>query len=550
MTSLTRLLFRTSLFGMTATVAAYFGISAYAQQGLPRARLEAPIVVDTDEQVAKDEKAESKAPEQPKSAWYTHPVPRIFPRPGNFSIPPKGPGYYSLQDVVRGEYRDGPPKSAWPSFALMSPSFFDADFRYVDDPKQNPDFFERMHRIHLGDNWLFGTGGQAWWRHMHETNSRLSGRNNVYDLWRLRQYGDLWYKDTFRIYAEFITANTTNQDLAPLRIDEDRADLQNLFFDLKIGEYDCHPIYARVGRQELLFGSQRMISPPDWANIRRTFQGVRTFWSNDKFDVDLFWVQPVIADNTRFNSVDDNQNFYGAWVTYRPQKGTFLDMYYLMLDNANTTTTQGLAVAPTSLHTLGTRYAGDRNGFLWDFEAALQLGQRGPADICAGMATAGLGYNFCDLPMNPTIWGYYDWASGDGTPNAGTYNTYNQLFPFAHYYMGWIDLVGRQNIRDWNFHVWLYPAKWVTFNAQFHFFALDKSTDALYNIAGAPTRTRLNGSAGGVVGQEMDLILSFHITKHSDILTGYSKLNSGNFISNTGNSQSPELWYLMYNVRW
>jgi hypothetical protein len=225
-------------------------------------------------------------------------------------------------------------------------------------------------------------------------------------------------------------------------------------------------------------------------------------------------------------------------------------MYYLFLDNSNATTTQGLTTAPTSLHTLGTRYVGDRNGFLWDFEAALQLGQRGPANICAGMATAGLGYNFCDLPMNPTVWAYYDWASGDGTPNAGDYNTYNQLFPFGHYYMGWIDLVGRQNIRDWNFHIWLYPAKWVTFITQFHFFSLDQSRDALYNVAGAPSRVRLNGSAGGVVGQEMDLILNFHVTKHSDILTGYSRLNSGNFIGNTGNGRSPELWYLMYNVRW
>src|SRR5205823_5762836 len=141
-----------------------------------------------------------------------------------------------------------------------------ADFRYVDDPKYSPDFLEELHRIHLGDYWLFATGGELRWRHVHEFNSRLTGKTNEFDLIRARIFGDIWYKDTFRIYAELISANIANQDLAPLRTDEDRLDFQNLFFDVKIGEFDGKPVYVRAGRQELLFGSQRLISPPDWSN--------------------------------------------------------------------------------------------------------------------------------------------------------------------------------------------------------------------------------------------------------------------------------------------
>lgn len=499
---------------------------------------------------AEQDRKPDAAPQEPKSAWYDHPVPRIVHRPAFFPILPTGPGYYSLWDACTDNYREAPPKSGYPRFALMPPSFFDADFRYVDDPKYNPDFFERLHRIHLGDNWLFATGGQAWWRHMHEVNARLTGRTNDYDLWRIRPYADLWYRDSFRIYAEFITANTLSHDLAPLRIDEDRADMQNLFFDVKIGEVDCRPVYIRAGRQELSFGSQRLISPPDWANTRRTFQGVRGMYQGEKFDVDLFWVQPVIPEPTKFNSVDHHVNFYGAWLTYRPRKGTFADLYYLYLDNSNTITASGLTTAPTSVHTLGTRYTGDQHQFLWDFEAMLQLGQRGPSSIRAANLTAGVGYNFANLPMNPTIWGYYDWASGDPSPNAADYNTFNQLFPFGHYYFGWLDLVGRQNIRDVSGHLYLYPTKWITFNLQYHFLHLDRARDALYGVAGTPLRASLNGSAGGRVGQELDLIFNVHVTNRSDIMFGYSRMNVGDFVSNTGSGQTPELFYLMYNVRW
>lgn len=487
---------------------------------------------------------------QPRSAWLDAPLVHSPPRLGNFLMPPTGCGYYSGLDWLRGDLRDKAPKSAFPPFALMHPSFFDNDFRYVDDPKYQPELFERLHRLHAGDDWLFATGGQASWRHMHEFNSRLSGRTNDYDLLRARVYGDLWYRDSFRIYAEFITSHTFSEALAPLRIDANRADLLNAFVDVKLTELNGRPAYLRVGRQELNIGSTRLISSLDWANTRRTFEGVRGFYLGEKCDVNLFWVQPVIVDKTRFDYADHNQNFAGAYVTYRPQKGRAIDVYYLYLDNHNNTRANTLFLAPTLTHTVGSRYVGDKDGFLWDFEGAFQLGENRGNAVSAGMATAGLGYNWKNRPMNPTVWAYYDWASGDRSPNAGGYHTFNQQFPFGHYYLGFLDVVGRQNIRDLSFHLYLHPAKWITFNAQCHLFRLDSAKDALYSAGGVPLRVRTNGSAGGVVGQELDLLVNFHLGPQSDFLLGYSKLNAGEFISNTGNGRSPELFYAMCNFRW
>ena len=486
--------------------------------------------------------------------WSKVPPTRIFPRPGNFPIPPKGCGYYSLADRLRLRPREGPVKYGYPPFALMPPSFFDADFRYVDsaDPA-DVDWSERLKRIHLGDSWLFSTGGQVSSRYMQETHSRLGLRDNVYDLLRARVFGDLWYKDAFRLYAEFVAAQSVWQDLAILPIDVNKSDFQNLFIDAKLFEIGDHPAYVRVGRQELLLGSQRLISPPDWANTRRNFQGVRAFRQGEKFDIDLFWVQPVVPNPNRLDSVDNNQNFAGLWTTYRPEKGHFLDFYYLFLDNTNAQTQQGIVRSPYNVHTLGTRYAGDRDGFLWDVEFALQLGRRGSQDIIAGMATAGVGYNFECAPLNPTFWVYYDYASGDHTPNSGNYSTFNQLFPFGHYYLGWADLVGRQNIHDLNVHLFLYPAKWITVWTQYHHFWLDQRRDALYNAAGNASRRSASGAAGNDVGDEIDFVLNFHLAKRHDIMTGYSRLIGGDFLDRTRDttgSKNSDLFYLMYNYRW
>lgn len=483
-------------------------------------------------------------------------VPPVWPTPrtGNFPNPPKGPGYYSALDEIRGEWRESPPKYGYPSFALMQPGLFNADFRYLDDPKNtSPDVFDSLKRIHLGDHWLFSTGGQAWIRNMNEGNSRLTEVNNTYTVNRVRAYGDLWYEDKFRLYTEFISADITGYDLPPLPTDVNRADFLNLFMDFKLGDVDSKPVYVRAGRQELLFGSQRLVSTLDWANTRRTFQGVSAFRQGEDWDITAFWVRPVIPEANKLDSWDEKQNFAGTWMTYRPEKGQAVDFYYLYLDNQNTVAQQGIVRAPSQTHTLGTRYAGDKNNFLWDGEIALQLGERGTDNIVASMATAGAGYHFDQLPMNPTFWIYYDYASGDSNPNSGNYNTFNQLFPFGHYYLGWADLVGRQNIQDLNAHLFLYPANWLTLWFQAHHFWLAESEDALYNAAGNAYRRSPNGSAGRDVGTELDFTANFHLTKHSDLMVGYSKLFGGSFLENTAGPNKAvdsDLLYIIYGYRW
>ncbi len=478
-----------------------------------------------------------------------------MPRVGNFPIPPTGPGYYSLADHLTGNCQKQPPKSGYPPFALMPWSFFDADFRYVDAlPADERTFVEELKRIQLNDCLMFSTGGQVWTRYMNEHNARLTEFDNSYTLVRTCAFGDLNYGDLARVYGEYIWADMFNEDLVPLPIDVNLGDILNLFLDVNLFEYDGSPVVLRTGRQELLFGSQRLVSPLDWANTRRTFDGVRLMRRGEKWDFDVFATQPVLPPRPReFDQSDELQDFAGAWLTYRPEKGRFLDFYYLYLDNSNTITQAGLERAPFEANTFGSRWTGDRDGLLWDYEVMMQLGDRGPSDLAAGAATAGLGRHFKDSPLSTTAWVYYDYASGDSTPNVGDYNTFNQLYPFGHYYLGWIDLVGRQNIQDLNGHLIFYPKPWITLMLQYHHFWLAQSEDALYGAAGGAIRRDPTGAAGNDVGDEVDLILNFHVARYSDVMVGYSKLFGGRFLEQTATGDlaaDSELLHLMFQQKW
>jgi hypothetical protein len=504
----------------------------------------------TDKAETKPVKTEATSP---LPWWEAVPIVSKSTRPGVFPMAPTGPGYYSLFDVIHGDYLEKPPKYPYPRISPIFPGFFDFSFAYLEKPENTEfDFFDPIKRVHLGEDWIFSTGGEIRYRLHNEVDSRLTGINNRYDLLRTRVYGDLWYQDLFRGYVEFLDARSWNQDLPPAVTDIDHHDFLDFFVDVKLCEMCEGPLYFRAGRQELLYGSQRLISPLDWVNTRRTFQGFKAFWRGEKCDVDLFCVNPVIPRPEQLDGPDHARTFSGLWISYRPTTGQTIDAYYLDLDQS-APVALGRDGVPGSFNvsTLGSRYTGDRKNWLWDLEGAIQFGRWSNQNILARMGTVQVGYNFKDCCWNPTLWLCYDYASGDPDPGVGNvYRTFNQLFPFGHYYFGFIDVVGRQNINDFNTQLVFYPTNWITTTIQYHVFRLDMPKDALYNAAGVPIRRDPTGQAGVDVGEEIDFVVNFHLSKHQDIFVNYSHLYAGDFIKRTGNPRSPDYLFLQYSFRW
>ncbi len=488
--------------------------------------------------------------------WAKHPRPDVFPRPGEFTVPGSGQGYYSAKDFVTGNYRPKPPAFPYPPFALQGPSSFNNDYRYLDNPENTEtDFFDVLKRMHPTPDTMLTIGGQHSVRYMNETDARLMKKNDDYALYRNRVYADFWYQDYFRFFGEVINAGSDGNTLPARAIDRNTADFLNLFVEVKTVEIAGTPVYVRAGRQELLYGSQRLVSTLDWAQTRRTFEGVKAYWHSDKVDVDAFWTHPVVIDDKQYDQQAGNVRFYGTWFQYRPKAGTVFDLYYLGLENDTRAKTpfSSAATAPRGgqdIHTFGSRLAGNEGRLLYDFEGAVQRGQVNGKDLEAYFWTAGLGWEFKCAPWRPQLWVVNDYASGTADPMGKKVQTFQQLFPFGHYYLGFVDAVGRQNINDLNVQLAAYPENWITLIAQFHHFTLAERRDFLYNAGGVTTRRSPTGAAGRDVGDELDLLVNLHLSQHSDLLFGYSKLFGGDFIKKTGPNVDPELAYVMYNFRW
>jgi Alginate export len=105
-----------------------------------------------------------------------------------------------------------------------------------------------------------------------------------------------------RLFAEGKFAAALDRDLAggATTGEVDQFELQNGFSDVIIPVGEGVSVTLRGGRQELLFGAQRLVGPSEWSNVRRTFDGGRAIIGIGEWTINPLWTQ-LVVDKYTFN---------------------------------------------------------------------------------------------------------------------------------------------------------------------------------------------------------------------------------------------------------
>jgi hypothetical protein len=440
--------------------------------------------------------------------------------------------------------------------------FYSNDFSYLNAPCLAPDdsrglvekTTDRLKLIPLSRHVSLSLGGEMRLRFQSEDEmggSRLAGLDDSFTLTRVRAYADIRISDYFRGFVEVIDARKSGGSLPPRSIEVVRGDVLNGFAEFG-APIASGRAYLRAGRQELLFGAQRLISPLDWGNTRRSFDGVRASYETNEFNIHGWFTNPrVISDrSSQRDSRTDFSGVYAQWTGLGKilgQSGQVLEVYLLNLDE------DALLSADSAFWTIGGRLAGGRTIVRWELEAAHQTGDQGADKISAWMLTAGAGLDLANiLPGAPSLWLYYDRASGDGDDNDGKNGTFNQLFPLAHAYLGVMDLVARQNIEAYSARLAIKPHRLITASLAFHDFNLADATDALFNAGGGAIRRDATGAAGSDVGNELDAVISYSPSRWYSLQLGYARFWAGRFIretNGTGISGDADFFFLQSTIK-
>jgi hypothetical protein len=463
--------------------------------------------------------------------------------------------------VVTGAFA-GSPSIALPQAVLLPPQEhqadtkeqpppykmlrYDEDYSYLKDPARRSDIWDVFKYIPFccTDRYLT-VGGEARLRYEFFHNEDFgaapadSRGNNAYLLQRYLLHGDLHLGPNVRFFGQFMTGLEDERIGGPHPdVDLNRFDIHQAFVDFVLplrGENDS--ITARLGRQEMTYGSGRLIDVREGPNLRRSFDAARLLLRSGDWSVDGWWSKPV---RNLVGVIDDDpdpaRSFWGVYAVHPlpllPEGN--VDLYYLGLDNLNATYNQG--AGHELRHSIGTRLWGKPMPWEYNLEYVWQFGTFESGNINAWTAAHAVRYNFSDLPLKPRLGVRADVASGDNNSKSANLQTFNPLFPSGIYF-NLADPVGPSNMIDLHPVLDLYVGSKVTITVDWDFFWRQNLGDGVYRLSGSVLRPA-GGSQARYVGDSPSVTLVWNPTRHVSVVSSFVHFTPGQFLKDNPPSKN------------
>ncbi len=327
-------------------------------------------------------------------------------------------------------------------------------------------------------------------------------------------------------------------------------------FDLRLASLelgDPKRLSVKVGRQVLSYGDERLVGPLEWLNFSRTFDAVKLHYQQKSWWVDGFASSVVRLHESQFNNSDwtDTQNgrrqlFSGLYFSSTVLPVQTTDLYVLHLHEES-------LVGSTDFITTGARMKGDPlklGGWDYTLELVGQAGQVRGADLRAYAWHLEGGYNWLDSGWKPRLALEYSHGSGDGNAADGKVRTFQNLFPTNHPPYGFMDTMSWQNMHNLVLRLAAQPHARVKTTLDLHGFWLSDTADAWYRANGTTRVRNVTPGASNHAGTELDFTLNAKLTRHLDMLMGYSHFFAGSYLDDSGAGDDADFAYLMLTLNY
>lgn len=335
-----------------------------------------------------------------------------------------------------------------------------------------------------------------------------------------------------------------------------------------LGNHKEFPVSLKLGRQELVYGDQRLIGHFRWNNNARTFDALKVRWQNALFGVDLFTGGVVYNDSGSFNQSNSQDRFSGAYFNFPTLlKNEITEAYFLGRNVERGIATDDWRGVPPpfrfpgaqDLYTVGVRVKskpGAYDPFDYGYELMYQFGNR--TAVFAGTAPAAAlaaprldhrafaavlqgGYTWTQRASQPRFAVIYSYGSGDRNAADTKSGTFQNLFPTNHLFYGYMDLSSLQNLHDIRIAYTFKPTTTSIIALEAHSHFLSRTSDFWYNVAGVPRNFtgaavgsgggyRINPSYSRHVGNEIDLVAAWTFRPYAQVEAGASRYFRGDYI--------------------
>jgi hypothetical protein len=413
---------------------------------------------------------------------------------------------------------------------------YDENYSYLKDSGLRTDIWDSIKYVPLkGQDWYASFGGTFRPRFEYYNNFDwgTTPGGNGYLLERYLLHGDYHFGPNVRFFGQFQSGFEDGRIGGPRpQIDQDIFSVHQAFLDV-VQQFDGKDSLTwRIGRQEMEYGSGRLIDVRDALNLRLSFDAARFLLRLGDWSVDGFWSKPVDNNPGVFDDIPDPS--ISLWGIYTVHPFNLLpdghaDLYYLGYENKNGIFDQGTAYELRN--SLGTRLWGHPLPWEYDIEAVWQFGRFGSGNIEAWAVASANRYSFDDLPLRPRVGLVADITSGDRNPRSANLQTFNPMFPTGAY-LNIANPIGPANF------IQVHPSidfryNKVTLEADWAFVWRESVEDGIYGpIAGLLLRTG-QLSRQRYVGSSPATVLTWNATRHLTILASYVHFFAGPFLKET-----------------
>jgi hypothetical protein len=423
------------------------------------------------------------------------------------------------------------------------------DWSFLADPAQQSDFWDPIKYIPLRCEACYVSLGGEIREAFEQVGNDNWGKqpySNAFLLQRYMLHSDWHLGKNFRVFVQLKSGLEDFRAGGPRPIDEKRLDFEAAF--LEVGNtHKKNWAVLRVGRQELNYGSGRLVSVREGPNVRQSFDGVKIRSKAGAWNVDAWAVRPDLDKLGFFDNAPDHTTaFWGVYATRPLRSGVGYDLYYLGLDRKDATFERGTAAELR--HTVGARLwrpiATQEPGADFDYEGVVQFGTFGSDDIRAWTLASDTGYSLTTMPLRPRFSIKADVSSGDN-PGSHTLGTFNPIYPIGNYFGVLADTgPGPVNFIDVHPRIQTQLGHGVSVSTDLIVQWRENLNDGVYAVPGF-LLVPADGSRARFVGYRPGAEVRWQIDRHAYLQADYGSFYAGQFLKEASpgrNINYLELW--------
>ncbi|MFV5692965.1 alginate export family protein [Flavobacterium sp. LT1R49] len=412
---------------------------------------------------------------------------------------------------------------------------YDDNFTYLkNDTSKN--WYTQMKFIPLNaskENYI-SAGGEVRYQYFYYKNERwgdIPNDKDGYILTRFLLHIDIHASKSFRAFFQLQSSNA-NGRINPNLIENNPLDYHQAFFDINISNKNESKLIFRGGRQEMSYGSQRLVSVRELPNSRLSFDGLKLIFNTTNLNTDLFYSHPVVNSIGIFdNHFNKDSKFWGSYTVLNSVPFlNNIDFYYLGLWKRNSIFDDG--AGKETRHSLGTRVWKNSGNWHYDFEGVYQFGNLENQTIRGWTISSNTTYQFKKNKYVPTVGLKSEYISGDKNYEDERIETFNPLYPRGAYF-GIVGLIGPSNLIDIHPSINLEFSSKLNFALDYDIFWRASINDGIYN----PNQRLIysgKNSFKKFIGTQLSNEIIYQTSNQFAFKCGATWFNSGSFIKDSG----------------